>query len=84
MLKKIVLSLASGVFMLGMLSDAQAVVCARGYRGAGCAGPNGSVAVRRPAYVPPAKVVVVPPARGAVVVPPPAARGGAMVVRPYR
>ena len=30
------------------ISDANAVVCARGVRGAACAGPSGAVAVRRP------------------------------------
>jgi len=31
-------------------SDANAVVCARGYRGAGCVGPRGAVGVRHGPY----------------------------------
>jgi hypothetical protein len=47
--------------MLAAMTDAQAVVCARGYRGAGCAGPNGVlVAPRRPVAVAPRPVVVAP------------------------
>jgi len=34
------------------VSDANAYVCARGWRGAACAGPRGAVAVGRPAYRP--------------------------------
>jgi len=52
-------------------TPAEAVVCARGVRGAACAGPRGAVAVRR-------RPVVVAPARGTVVVP---ARRGAVIVR---
>jgi hypothetical protein len=42
--------------------EANAVVCARGVVRAGCAGPNGAVAVRRP-------VVVAPVVRPVVVAP---------------
>lgn len=41
------------------MSEANAAVCARGWRGAGCVGPRGAVAVRRPVAVRP---VVVRPA----------------------
>lgn len=46
------------------MSEANAAVCARGMRGAACAGPRGAVAVRRPVAVRPAVVrpVVVRPA----------------------
>jgi hypothetical protein len=47
---------------LSIVSDANAVVCARGVVRAGCAGPNGAVAVRRPVAAP----VVVRPACGIV------------------
>jgi hypothetical protein len=47
--------------LLAAMTDAQAVVCARGYRGAGCVGPNGAlVAPRRPVVVAPPPVVVAP------------------------
>lgn len=52
--------LGVGLLMAVAASDAGAAVCARGYRGAGCAGPNGAVAVRRP---PPRAVVVAPAPR---------------------
>ncbi len=42
------------------MSEAEAAVCARGMRGAACAGPRGAVAVRRPVAVRP---VVRPVAR---------------------
>jgi hypothetical protein len=47
------LSVAIGTFILAMtalltVSDANAVVCARGVYRAGCAGPGGAVVVRRP------------------------------------
>jgi len=45
-------------------TEASAVVCARGVVRAGCVGPNGAVAVRRP--VP--RAVVVTPARGCTIV----------------
>jgi hypothetical protein len=43
-----------------MPSEAEAVVCARGVARAGCAGPNGAVAVRKPVAVAPRAVVVAP------------------------
>jgi hypothetical protein len=52
-------------------TPAEAAVCARGVRGAACAGPRGAVAVRRP--------VVAPVHRGAVVVAP--VRRRAVIVR---
>ncbi len=43
--------IASGLLVLGLLavqvSEANAVVCARGVYRAGCAGPNGAVGVHR-------------------------------------
>ena len=50
--------LGAGLLMAAAASDAGAAVCARGYRGAGCAGPNGAVVVRRP---PPAVLVAPAP-----------------------
>lgn len=47
-------------------TEASAVVCARGVVRAGCAGPNGAVAVRRP--VVPRAVVVAPVRRGCTIV----------------
>ena len=35
------------------MTEAEAAVCARGLRGAACAGPRGAVAVRRPVAVRP-------------------------------
>ena len=52
--------LGVGLLMAAAASDAGAAVCARGYRGAGCAGPNGAVVARRP---PPRAVVVAPAPR---------------------
>jgi hypothetical protein len=44
--------IASSLLVLGLLavqvSEANAVVCARGVYRAGCAGPNGAVGVHRP------------------------------------
>jgi hypothetical protein len=37
--------------IVAFVPDADAVVCARGIRGAACAGPHGAVAVRRPVAV---------------------------------
>jgi hypothetical protein len=50
---RFVLSIAIGVFILALtpflaVSDANAVVCARGVYRAGCAGAGGAVVVRRP------------------------------------
>jgi hypothetical protein len=50
---RIVLSIVIGVFILALtpflaVSDANAVVCARGVYRAGCAGAGGAVVVRRP------------------------------------
>jgi hypothetical protein len=49
---------AAAVFLIlfvtfGAMSEAGAVVCARGVARAGCAGPNGAVVARRPAAVAP-------------------------------
>jgi hypothetical protein len=63
--------LAAAVFTPIISIPAEAVVCARGVRGAGCAGPNGAVAVGRPVVAPVRRgaVVVAPPRRGVVVAP---------------
>jgi hypothetical protein len=50
---RLALSTVIGVFLLALppffaVSDANAVVCARGVVRAGCAGPAGAVVVRRP------------------------------------
>lgn len=58
---KLPLTLLGGMFLLlAGMSEAQAVVCARGAWHAGCAGPNGAVVTRRP---PPRAVVVAPAPR---------------------
>lgn len=60
-MKKILLALAILVTAAAaMPGEAEAVVCARGVARAGCAGPNGAVAVRRPVAVAPRPVVVAP------------------------
>ena len=67
LMKSVLIALSATLLMLGAISDAQAVVCANGVRGAGCAGVNGAVAV------PKGPVVVRPPVaapRGPVVVAP--------------
>ncbi len=53
---RIALSTVIGVLLLAVtpffaVSDANAVVCARGVHRAGCAGPAGAVVVRRPPVV---------------------------------
>jgi hypothetical protein len=56
--------LGASFLMLASVSDAHAVVCARGVYRAGCAGPNGAVVARRPpVVVAPRRPVVVAPAR---------------------
>lgn len=70
------LTISAGGFLAlapATATPADAAACARGVRGAPCAGSRGAVAARRPA-----PVVVAPARRGAVVVP---ARRGAVVVR---
>ena len=62
-------SIASGLLVLGLLSvqvtEANAVVCARGVYRAGCAGPRGAVVAHRP--VAPRGAVVVTPRRAVIV-----------------
>ncbi len=67
LMKSVLIALSATLLMLGAISDAQAVVCANGVRGAGCAGVNGAVAVpkgpvvvRPPVAAPRAPVVVAP------------------------
>ncbi|MEI7869436.1 MAG: hypothetical protein WCI11_16220 [Candidatus Methylumidiphilus sp.] len=66
-----VLTFAIIFLALTAVTDAQAVVCARGVYRAGCAGPNGAVVARRP--VAPRRAVVVAPRRVVVA---PVHRGG--------
>jgi hypothetical protein len=59
-----VLGLIAGFFAYGV-TEANAVVCARGVVRAGCVGPYGAVGVRRPVVAPrvvvsPRRVVVAP------------------------
>ena len=67
LMKSVLIALSATLLMLGAISDAQAVVCANGVRGAGCAGVNGAVAVPKgpevvspPGAAPRAPVVVAP------------------------
>jgi hypothetical protein len=56
----VILSLMFAAFVFEMsaiATEANAAVCARGVRGAACAGPRGAVAVRRP--VPVCRMVIV-------------------------
>ena len=59
-MNKSVSTALAALLLLGAAADAQAVVCARGVYRAGCAGPNGAVVARRPAYVAPRAVYVAP------------------------
>ena len=68
LMKSVLIALSATLLMLGAISDAQAVVCANGVRGAGCAGvngavavPKGPVAVRPPVVAAPRAPVVVAP-----------------------
>jgi hypothetical protein len=69
-MKTLAISLSASLLMLAAVSNANAVTCAEGVRRAGCAGPNGAVAVRKPVTAVPPKAVVVAPAPKAVVVAP--------------
>lgn len=53
-MKQAIFALAALLALSAFAPEAEAVVCARGYRGAGCAGYHGAVGVRR------APVVVAP------------------------
>ncbi|PZN74495.1 MAG: hypothetical protein DM484_21120 [Candidatus Methylumidiphilus alinenensis] len=68
-MKSILTVLGALILMLACVGDAQAVVCARGVYGAGCAGPNGAVVAGRPMLVAPSRPVVVAPRRPVVVSP---------------
>jgi hypothetical protein len=58
------IKLAAGFLVIlatfSIVSEANAVVCARGVVRAGCAGPNGAVVARRPVVVAPAAPVARP------------------------
>ena len=47
-MKALIFALATFLGVVAFVSDANAYVCARGVRGAACAGPRGGVAVGRP------------------------------------
>ena len=51
-MKALLFALAAFLGVAAFVSDANAYVCARGMRGAACAGPNGAVGVARPGYRP--------------------------------
>lgn len=61
-MKTIVMSLSAALVMMAAVTNANAVTCAEGVRRAGCVGPEGAVAVRKPepVVVAPKKEVVVP------------------------
>lgn len=60
--------------MLAAASNAGAAACVNGVYRAGCAGPNGAVAVRKAPYAAPPRAVVATPSHGVVVAHPPAVR----------
>lgn len=70
-MKTIVMSLSAALVMMAAVTHANAVTCAEGVRRAGCVGPEGAVAVRKPepVVVAPQKEVVVVPQKEVVVVP---------------
>ncbi len=68
-MKTILMIMGSLLLILSSVSDAHAVVCARGVARAGCAGPNGAVVARKPVVVAPKAPVVVAPAKPVVVAP---------------
>ena len=51
-MRALIFALAAFLGVVAFVSDANAYVCARGVRGAACAGPRGGVAVGRPYYRP--------------------------------
>ena len=59
---RVAVGLLSILIALSIVSEASAVVCARGVVRAGCAGPNGAVVARRPAVTAPVVAPVVRPA----------------------
>ncbi|MGJ7512732.1 hypothetical protein [Variovorax sp. GT1P44] len=66
------LSLAAAGLILAVTSfSASAVECVEGRYRAGCVGPNGAAAVRKPVAEPGGVAVVRPPVAGAAVVHPP-------------
>lgn len=70
-MKTIVMSLSAALVMMAAVTNANAVTCAEDVRRAGCVGPEGAVAVRKPepVVVAPKKEVVVVPQKEVVVVP---------------
>ena len=59
-MKSIFMTIGAALFMIAVVSDANAVTCAKGVYRAGCAGRNGAAVVRRPLAVAPRRVVVAP------------------------
>ena len=59
-MKSIFMTIGASLFMIAVVSDANAVTCAKGVYRAGCAGRNGAAVVRRPVAVAPRRVVVAP------------------------
>ncbi len=51
-MKALLFALATFLGIAAFVSDANAYVCARGWRGAACAGPRGAVVAPRPYYRP--------------------------------
>jgi len=51
-MKAFLFALVAFLGISAFVSDANAYVCARGWRGGACAGPRGAVAVGRPYYRP--------------------------------
>ncbi len=70
-MKKALAATAAALITMGAavasISEANAVVCARGVYRAGCAGPHGAVGVRRAPYYAPHRAVVVRRPYGATV-----------------
>jgi hypothetical protein len=52
MIKSLAVAALAFVSLAAFTADANAFVCARGYRGAACAGPRGAVVAPRPYYRP--------------------------------
>ncbi len=51
-MRALLIALVAFLSLAAFVSDANAYVCARGWRGGACVGPRGAVAVRRPYYRP--------------------------------
>jgi hypothetical protein len=80
-MKQLAFAIVIGLGGLAVTHQAHAVTCANGVYRAGCVGPNGAAAVRKPAYRAPANTVHCGsgPNRAGCVGP----NGAAAVRRPY-